>query len=240
MKKFFSVVLVSAMVVLTAFTGCSENDTSNGSSQTTSKSSDVQSSAVADKADFDSEEVEKNIKITPYIYDDYSTHYFVAVLKNNSNQACTLTIHLELIDKDDDVIDTETETINAFAPGTEVAVKFNHDKDDEEFARYEYTLLPKELTDYQCVTQDLDCKVSTDTDKATISVTNTGNLVAEYVQYTALFFQSDELVYADKDYVVDSDNEIKAGQTEKAESSCNKKFDSVKVYLNGSAYWYNQ
>ena len=97
-------------------------------------------------------------------------------------------------------------------------------------------LLPKELTDYQCVTQDLDCKVSTDTDKATISVTNTGNLVAEYVQYTALFFQGDELVYADNDYVVDSDNEIKAGQTEKAESSCNKKFDSVKVYLNGSAY----
>ena len=225
MKKFFSVVLISAMVVLTAFTGCSENDTSNGSSQTTSKSSDVQSSAVADKADFDSEEVEKNIKITPYVYDDVSTHYFVAVLKNNSNQACTLTIHLELIDKDDDVIDTETETINAFAPGTEVAVKFNHDKDDEEFARYEYTLLPKELTDYQCVTQDLDCKVSTDTDKATISVTN-----------TALFFQGDELVYADNDYVVDSDNEIKAGQTEKAESSCNKKFDSVKVYLNGSAY----
>lgn len=236
MKKFFSVVLVSAMVVLTAFTGCSENDTSNGSSQTTSKSSDVQSSAVANKADFDSEEVEKNIKITPYVYDDVSTHYFVAVLKNNSNQACTLTIHLELIDKDDDVIDTETETINAFAPGTEVAVKFNHDKDDEEFARYEYTLLPKELTDYQCVTQDLDCKVSTDTDKATISVTNTGNLVAKYVQYTALFFQGDELVYADNDYVVDSDNEIKAGQTEKAESSCNKKFDSVKVYLNGSAY----
>lgn len=238
MKKFFSVVLVSAMVVLTAFTGCSENDTSNGSSQTTSKSSDVQSSAVADKADFDSEEVEKNIKITPYTYihDGDSTQYFVAVLKNNSNQACTLTVHLELIDKDDDVLDTETETINAFAPGTEVAVKFNHDKDDEEFARYEYTLLPKELTDYQCVTQDLDYKVSTDTDKATISVTNTGNLVAEYVQYTALFFQGDELVYADNDYVVDSDNEIKAGQTEKAESSCNEKFDSVKVYLNGSAY----
>ena len=83
MKKFFSVVLVSAMVVLTAFTGCSENDTSNGSSQTTSKSSDVQSSAVADKADFDSEEVEKNIKITPYIYDDVSTHYFFALLKKN-------------------------------------------------------------------------------------------------------------------------------------------------------------
>ena len=37
MKKFFSVVLVSAMVVLTAFTGCSENDTSNSSSQTTGK-----------------------------------------------------------------------------------------------------------------------------------------------------------------------------------------------------------
>lgn len=238
MKKIFSVLLVSAMVVLTAFTGCSENDTSNGSSQTTSKASDVQSSAIADKADFDSEEVEKNIKITPYtyIYDDDSTQYFVAVLKNNSNQACTLTIHLELIDKDDDVIDTETETINAFAPGTEVAVKFNHDKDDEDFARYEFTLLPKELTDYQCVTQDLDCKVSTDTDKATISVTNTGNLVAEYVQYTALFFQGDELVYADNDYVVDSDNEIKAGQTEEAEASCNEKFDSVKVYLNGSAY----
>ena len=86
------------------------------------------------------------------------------------------------------------------------------------------------------ISVDLDCKVSTDTDKATISVTNTGNLVAKYVQYTALFFQGDELVYADNDYVVDSDNEIKAGQTEKAESSCNKKFDSVKVYLNGSAY----
>lgn len=238
MRKFFSVVLVSAMVALTIFTGCAENGTSDNSSQTASKASDVQSSAVADKADFDSEEVEKNIKITPYtyIYDDDSTQYFVAVLKNNSNQACTLTIHLELIDKDDDVIDTETETINAFAPGTEVAVKFNHDKDDEDFARYEFTLLPKELTDYQCVTQDLDCKVSTDTDKATISVTNTGNLVAEYVQYTALFFKGDELVYADNDYVVDSDNEIKPSQTEVAEASCNEKFDSVKVYLNGSAY----
>lgn len=74
MKKFFSVVLVSAMVVLTAFTGCSENDTSNSSSQTTGKASDVQSSAVADKADFDSEEVEKNIKITPYIYMMMSQH----------------------------------------------------------------------------------------------------------------------------------------------------------------------
>lgn len=236
MRKFFSVVLVSAMVALTIFTGCAENSISANSSQTAGKTSDVQSSAVADKADFDSEEVEKNIKITPYTYDDDSTHYFVAVLKNNSNQECELIVHLEFMDKNGDYTDTKSETIDAFAPGTEVAVKFSHDKDDEEFARYEFTLLPKELTDYQCVTQDLDCKVSTDTDKATISVTNTGNLVAEYVQYTALFFQGDELVYADNDYVVDSDNEIKAGQTEEAEASCNEKFDSVKVYLNGAAY----
>lgn len=73
MKKFFSVVLVSAMVVLTAFTGCSENDTSNSSSQTTGKASDVQSSAVADKADFDSEEVEKILK-SRHIYMMMSQH----------------------------------------------------------------------------------------------------------------------------------------------------------------------
>ena len=67
------------------------------------------------------------------------------MLKNNSNQACTLTIHLELIDKDDDVIDTETETINAFAPGTEVAVKFNHDKDDESLPGTNIHFYPKNL-----------------------------------------------------------------------------------------------
>lgn len=233
MKKFFSVLLVSAMVIITVFTGCAGNDTSNSSSQTSSKASDVQSSDVTSKAEFDSEEVEKNIKITPYTYDDDSTHYFVAVLKNNSNQECELIVHLEFMDKNGDYTDTKSETIDAFAPGTEVAVKFNY---DEDYAEYEYSLMANEITNYQCVTQDLECKVSTDTDKATVSVKNTGNLVAEYVKYTALFFQGDKLIYVDDDLVGDTDNEIKAGQTEQAEASCNEEFDSVKVYLNGKAY----
>lgn len=257
MKKTFSILLVSAMITATVFAGCAGNNVSNSSSKATSEVSNAQSGTVAedssssyaedykveetvanneatvpDVSDFDSDKIVKNIKVTPYTYDTDFSHYFVAVLKNNSDQECQLTMSLDFMDKKGNIVGTEEETIDAFAPGTEVALTFNC---DDKFAKYEYTLNADELSYYQCVTQNLECKVSTATDKAIISAKNTGDIPAEFVEYTALFFKGDKLVYSNWGYIDDKDSEIKPGKTQKDEASCYEKFDSVKVYLDGRA-----
>lgn len=258
MKKSLSILLVSGMLVATALTGCAGNNTpTNSSSQATSEASNAQSGTVAEDSsssyaedykveetvanneatvpnasDFDADKIIKNIKVTPYTYDTDFSHYFVAVLKNNSDQECQLTMSLDLMDKKGNIVGTDEETIDAFAPGTEVALTFNC---DDKFSKYEYTLNADELSYYQCVTQNLECKVSTATDKAIISAKNTGDITAEFVTYTALFFKGDKLVDTDWGYVDDKDSEIKPGKTQKEEASCYEKFDSVKVYLDGRA-----
>ena len=261
MKKSLFILLISALLVTTALTGCAGNNPpTNSSSQSTSEVSNAQSGTVAEdssssyaedytveetvanneatvanSSNFDADKIVKKIKVTPYTYDTDFSHYFVAVLKNDSDQECQLTMSVDLLDKKGNIVGTDERTIDAFAPGTEVALTFSC---DDKFAKYEYTLNADELTYYQCVTQNLECKVSTATDKAIISAKNTGDIPAQYVQYTAMFFKGDKLVDTTWGYIDDNDSEIKPGKTQKEEASCYEKFESVKVYLDGRAFDY--
>jgi hypothetical protein len=135
-----------------------------------------------------------------------------------------------MLDSDDKIVGTETNYVYAFSDNTEVALGFSC---EDSFSKYEYKLKASEIEYYVAVNQDLTCDVNIATNKAVISATNNGSIAAEFVEYYALFFKGDKLVYTNWGYIDDSDSEIKPGDTVSEEASCYEDFDSVKVYLDG-------
>ena len=242
MKNLLSVFILSAMLVF-LFVGCSSQNIGEipDNPSYTEKASIPHNSnvAVATVADdensqpgWNEDDIIKNIEVTPYNYNSYNYHYLIFVLNNKSKYNCQLDVSIDFYDQSGDIVGTETETIDAFAAGTQTAVTISC---DEKFKKYEYEFTASELDYYTCVTQDLSCKVNTAKKKAIVSVTNNGKNTAEFVTATALFFKNNKLVESDYVYAVDKDSEIKPGKTCKDEISCYENFDSVQVYLDGRA-----
>lgn len=181
---------------------------------------------------FDSNKVLENIKVTPYSYKSMFSYNFVVLLKNNSEMDCELNFSVDFLDENGNIVGTESDSVDAFASGTEVALTFYC---DDEFSSYEYTMEVSQLEYYKCVTQNLSCEVNIATDKSIISVTNNGDIDADFVEYTALYFYNDTLVDTDWGYIVDDDSQIKSHKTQKEESTCYEDFDTVRVYLDARA-----
>lgn len=186
---------------------------------------------------FNAQNIVDTLGIDSYTcFNDYS-NTLVMVLKNNSEYKCKLSLSVDFYDENDNIVDTKDSYVEVSCPGTENAMYFYT---DDKFATYKYEIKASEYESdyYYGVNDQLSCEVSTATDKAIISATNNGEKTAEYVEYTALFFKNDKLVYVGWGFIGDDDSEIKPGRTEKISTSCYEDFDSVKVYLDGYGYNY--
>lgn len=190
---------------------------------------------VADKAavsDFDADEIISQLESTEYIlHTDYS-HKAYLVVKNPSSFVLKMEITATFYDDEGNIIGTTTEDQFAFEPGYELAFEFYNEDD---FATVEYSYWVEEDDWYKPVLSSLAMEVSTTDDKAIISVTNNGEVPAEFVHFTALFMKDDELVYADTGFCSDGNNEIAPGKMQRGEAQSREKFDSVLIYLSGLA-----
>ena len=65
------------------------------------------------------------------------------------------------------------------------------------------------------------------TEKEILSVTNKGNIPAEFVEVYALFFKNGKLVDYDWTYMTDDDSEIKPNKTITEEIDCYEEYDKV-------------
>lgn len=243
MKRILIMFMLFAILVM-SFVGCSSqntgevaDDSSNSAKAKVSENSNVAVATIDDDQNeqngWNEDEIIKNLKVTPYDYaSSNESHYLILVIENKSEYNCELEVSVDFYNRKGDIVGTEKETIDAFAAKTSTAVSLSC---DEKFKKYEYTFTASELDYYTCVTQDLDCKVSTAKEKAIVSVTNNGNLKAEYVTARALFFKNEKLVSSNWTYIADKDSEIKPGKTIKEEIVCYDDFDSVQVYLDGQA-----
>lgn len=89
---------------------------------------------------------------------------------------------------------------------------------------------------YQPVISNLKVNQSINDKNVTIQVTNNGDVPAEFVEATALFFDAEgNVIYHNSGYVADNDSEIKPGATLSDQLDSYEAFDHVNVYLNGRA-----
>lgn len=179
---------------------------------------------------FVAEEVKGEIGINEYRLSSYY-YYAIYVLENNSEFTLDLSMQLVFKDAEGKNIGAQSDSDAAFAPGTSIALVFSN---ETAFDSCEYIISVKEETYYAAVTPFIEVEANIAGKKAVLSATNTGSIVAEFVQFTVLFFNGDTLVDYDWGYIVDDDSEIKPGNTEfKEATSYKESFDSIQVYLSG-------
>ena len=234
MKKGIILLMV---VLIAALSGCSFGGNNAPASNNTKSDQNGQGSATVaadenDQPGFNEDEIVKNIKVTSYTYSSYSYNYLLLVLKNNSKFNCKFEASVDLYDAKGNIVETKSQTVNAFAAGTEVMLKFDS---KDKFKKYEYQFSASELTYYTAVTQDLKTTSNIATDKAIVSVTNNGKKAAMWTKANVIFFKGKKVVYSNLTYIGDSKNEIKPGKTQRGQVSCYEKFDNVKVYVDSYA-----
>lgn len=195
---------------------------------------EVEDVATDEKAvgDFNADEIISQLKPAEYILHTKYLHKAYLVVKNPSSFVLKMEITATFYDADGNIIGTTTEDQFACEPGYETAFEFYNEDD---FATVEYSYWVEEDEFYKPVLSSLSMEVSTTDDKAIISVTNNGEVPAEFVHFTALFMNGNELVYADTGFCVDGNHEIQPGKMQRGEAKSREKFDSVLVYLSGLA-----
>lgn len=82
------------------------------------------------------------------------------------------------------------------------------------------------------VLSDIAVETTIGAKKVIVKITNNGDVPAEFVEATAVFFRSGEVVYVGRTYLTDADYELKPGATIVEEiRSYFEEFDEVKVHL---------
>lgn len=203
----------------------------NGGSKDAAVNDSENKSAGSETQAFDENNVVKQIQVKEYTYtDSIKTTWTALILKNTSKFNLRITANVTFKDASGNVIGVDDKTQEAVDSGAEVALLFMNEGKP---AKVEYTLSAKEEDQYECVLSALTCKATPAKGKAIIAVTNNAKEPAEFVQFTALFFNKGKLVSQDTGYTTDDDNELKPGKTVSKEANCFDNFDSVKVYLTG-------
>ena len=228
-KKLITLAMIITIAASAVFSGCSAKiDVSSDTGGATDAVSNEVTSADT-SSDSGTDKLAESIEVTPYVYEDTTgCSYLVLVMKNTSDTDFTLKINVQFENSNGKVVENLNDDVNAFSSGTEVAKQFSCDR---KYATYKYNFETSQ-TDYNIpINQNLKHTESINGNTVTITAENTGDIAAEFVDYTILFFKGDTLVRCDDGYI--SDNAIKPGETAVKEEDCSQEFDNVKVYLNG-------
>jgi hypothetical protein len=190
--------------------------------------------AAAAQADaFDAAAVISQLEVSEYAYtSSINTPWAIMTVQNNSDFNLDISVELTQFDEEGNMIGVSSQDQEAFESGQAIALTFML---DEQPASTEYKISVANEDWYTCVQSALSYEITQTDDKAIIAVTNTGDIAAEFVYGTALFFNGDELAGFDSTYFTDADYELKPGETINGELRCYDSFDSVQIYFAGRA-----
>ena len=183
---------------------------------------------------FDENTVLSQLDIKKYhYYSSYGSTEFL-IIKNNSEFDLSIDIDGIFYDEENNLIGADnTQYARAFEPGQEMAFGFYN---EEDFNSFQYQINVSEEDVFLPVLSDLAIQIDLTNDKAIVSVTNRGEKTAVLVRYYVIFIKDDQIIDYAWGGIGDNDDEMKPGKTEIfQESSYGGSFDSVQVYLSGSA-----
>ena len=168
-------------------------------------------------------------------HDSIGSVWRYIIVKNTSNKDLKVRVSTSLFDKKGKEIEFADEEIKVISPkSTSIACEL-FDSRKREIKKYKSSFRVEESTLYEGINNKIKVKTIKNKRNVIIYCTNNSNVDAEFVKAYALFYNKGKLIYADDTYVIDDDNEIKAGKTEKAQIDVYYKYDKVEVYLDGRA-----
>lgn len=156
-------------------------------------------------------------------------YYEGLVIKNTSGSTKDYDAQVMFYDNNNQLIGVGNYSADVVGNGQEALIKCQN---ESSFDHIEYTITSKDSR-YNEVQSFIDIQVQTTNDKAIIIAKNTGNVVAEFVEYQCLFINQGQVVGSGWGYVDDSDSELKPGKTEFREESCYEPFETVELYFTG-------
>ena len=178
---------------------------------------------------FDEQDAISKLKVTEYEWKVLDYSYIGLLVENGSEYDLYLSCNMLFYDADKNPIGSQDLDESAVPPGGKIILTYSNEEPYDSYA-YEFNLSDSY---YTCVSQDLDVKVNTTSDKALVTVTNNGTLAAEFCKCTVLFLSGGKVVYTDYTYCVDDDSELKPGKSKTVELQSYEAFDDVIVCVTG-------
>ncbi len=178
--------------------------------------------------------IEENFDVKGWLYENSigDTLYFVTV-KNNSQTTVSVSGNATAKDSAGAVLGAADLSIDIIGPGEETIGYFYFD-DVSGAAKVDYQLSCNEDIYYEPVLGNLEVEKSLNETNVTITVTNNGDINAEFVEAYAFFMDAnDNIIKYDNEYVIDNDSQIKPGASLSTQLNCYDTYDHVEIYLTG-------
>lgn len=230
---------VSAMNIVVNDNRARQNDESSTEVQTAAENTAAESTE-AESAEVESTEAEstaateENFDVKGWIYENTigDTLYFVTV-KNNSRTTVSVSGNATAKDSAGAVLGAGNMSIDPIAPGEE-SIGYFYFSGVSGVAKVDYQLSYNEDIYYEPVLGNLEVEKSMNETNVTITVTNNGDINAEFVEAYAFFMDADDnIIKYDNTYVIDNDSQIKPGASLSAQLNCYDTYDHVEIYLTG-------
>ena len=174
------------------------------------------------------------VKIEEQQYLSSGNNGVVLRLTNKTGNDCGMNVKVTFMDKEGKEVGTQTTTVIGFAKDSTVT-KFV--SAPGEFATCLYETEP-ELPEEDAISvpvsidKDLKVKVQKKSDGATFTVTNKGKYGATNIEYCAVFYKGDKIVYCNSGEC----NSLIPGNSTNEAINTFMPYDKVKVYVHGVRY----
>ena len=163
----------------------------------------------------------------------YTQHFYV--VQNKGDATLDILTSTLAYDAKGNPVGVGKSSYEALPPG-QTAILCESIETGEEIASYEPTFRVKKSS-YDPVLQDLSVKRSDVSRGVILQITNDGEVDADFVRATALFFKDGELVDSTDHYFINEKSTMAPGETIIEQLKTFKKYDSIEVYFSGGKHY---
>lgn len=238
-KKFLSAALLPFLSIC-ILTGCSSKEETvitPSEKNSESKNSPAPANNVVDNRKATSEESFSNedFGTEGYLYENsFGDSLYFVVVTNNSKATVAVDGNAVAKDSNGNSIGAANMSIDVLGPD-ETSIGYFYFSSVSNIASVEYQLNYSKETFYKPIIHNLNVSQVLNEKNVTVTVTNVGDINAQFVEAYALFFNSDDKVIAySSKYIVDHDSEIKPSSTLSGQLDIyGSDYDHAAVYLTG-------
>ncbi len=229
MKKTLSIIL--SVLFLLSLCACRNNSSQNTKSNESKKPSAAFSQS-NDEAEttVESDEVEKNIKISTQPTEDGGLCVFIT--NNNKSVIDELDLQVKFLDNQNSVVNIAEDGHDMILPGYTVVSMFNDTDVPKSYNKVE-TEITTEIgvyPSYENHSKDIKINANKGSDCIIVQFTNNSNVEIEELEYIVVLYKNNKIVkatYAQDVY------DLKVGKTvTEKEDLYGTKYDNFEVYLN--------
>ncbi len=162
----------------------------------------------------------------------YTRHYMI--VKNNTDKTVDVKSNSMAYGADNALLGYADASLDALGAGC-ISILYEAFETDSTISRYETDISFTESHN-ESVIQNLSYDQQDVNGGAVFTVTNNGNISAEFVQGYALFFKDGELVSCDSTYFTNDNSELEPGESIRNQLKSYTDFDMIDFYMTGKHY----